>query len=44
MHLQILFNITTAVVDIWSERTDYGFLVSTNKTHYKFERNKRQEE
>lgn len=29
MHLQILFNITTAVVDIWSERTDYGFLVST---------------
>lgn len=28
MHLQLLFNITTPVVDIWSERTaDYGFLV-----------------
>lgn len=30
MHLQILFNITTAVVDIWSERTDYGFLLCLN--------------
>lgn len=27
MHLELLFNITTPVVDIWSERTaDYGYL------------------
>lgn len=46
MHLQLLFNITTPVVDIWSERkAGYGFLVmciSTEK-HYKYEMNKRQE-
>lgn len=43
MHLQILFNITTAVVDIWSERTDYGFLLSLNKKPTtSFEMNKRQ--
>lgn len=31
MHLQLLFNITTPVEDIWSERTaDYGLLICLN--------------
>lgn len=45
-HLQLLFNITTPVVDIWSERkAGYGFLVMclNRKKHYKYEMSKRQQ-
>lgn len=45
-HLQLLFNITTPVVDIWSERkAGYGFLVMclNRKKHYRYEMSKRQQ-
>lgn len=50
-HLQLLFNITTPVVDIWSERkAGYGFLAmclnrkkKKKKKHYKYEMSKRQQ-
>lgn len=43
--MNLLFNITTPVADIWSERTaDYGLLVvgyASTEKHYRYEMNKR---